>query len=52
MHSTHLHDLTAASAHHTSEGLVTYYRCACGAWEVRTTAGLDAAIAATRPGGD
>jgi hypothetical protein len=26
----HLHSWTIASAHHTSNGLVTYYRCQCG----------------------
>ncbi|MGI5291807.1 hypothetical protein ACQEVF_52040 [Nonomuraea polychroma] len=39
MHSGHLHDplaLTVVSSHHTSEGLISYLRCACGAWEVRT----------------
>ncbi|WP_188194844.1 hypothetical protein [Nonomuraea sp. SYSU D8015] len=39
MHSRHLHDplaLTVVSSHRTSEGLVSYLRCACGAWEVRT----------------
>ncbi|MGN9839974.1 hypothetical protein ACTMTI_17785 [Nonomuraea sp. H19] len=39
MHSSDLHDpfsLTVVSSHHTSEGLVSYLRCACGAWEMRT----------------
>ncbi|MEO3867709.1 hypothetical protein ABGB18_02640 [Nonomuraea sp. B12E4] len=31
-------DLTVVSRHRTSEGLVSYLRCACGAWEVRTSA--------------
>jgi hypothetical protein len=38
MHTRHLHDplaLTVVSSHRTSEGLVSYLRCACGAWEVR-----------------
>ncbi|HEX4811256.1 MAG TPA: hypothetical protein VFV66_00690 [Nonomuraea sp.] len=46
MHSGHLHDpltLTVVSSHRTSEGLVSYLRCACGAWEVRTR-GLVATI--------
>ncbi|MCA2222426.1 hypothetical protein [Nonomuraea aurantiaca] len=39
MHSRDLHDLLAlavVSSHMTSEGVVSYLRCACGAWEVRT----------------
>ncbi|SEH00079.1 hypothetical protein SAMN05444920_11558 [Nonomuraea solani] len=39
MHSRDLHDplaMTVISSHRTSEGLVSYLRCACGAWEVRT----------------
>jgi hypothetical protein len=39
MHSRELHDplaLTVVSSHRTSEGLVSYLRCSCGAWEVRT----------------
>jgi hypothetical protein len=39
MHSREPHDpfaLTVVSSHHTSEGLVSYLHCACGAWEVRT----------------
>ncbi|MGP3960398.1 hypothetical protein ACTWPT_30755 [Nonomuraea sp. 3N208] len=49
MHSRHLHDplaLTVASSHRTSEGLVSYLRCACGAWEVRTPG----TVAMVRPG--
>lgn len=26
----HPHQWTLASSHHTSDGLVTYYRCPCG----------------------
>ncbi|MDP4504397.1 hypothetical protein [Nonomuraea turcica] len=40
MHSRVLHDplaLTVVSSHRTSEGLVSYLRCSCGAWEVRTS---------------
>ncbi|MEU6716656.1 hypothetical protein ABZ897_34765 [Nonomuraea sp. NPDC046802] len=40
MHSSDPHDpfaLTLVSSHRTSEGLVSYLRCACGAWEVRTS---------------
>ncbi|MGP3910609.1 hypothetical protein OHA25_43765 [Nonomuraea sp. NBC_00507] len=40
MHSRVLHDpltLTVVSSHRTSEGLVSYLRCTCGAWEVRTS---------------
>ncbi|MFI7441798.1 hypothetical protein [Nonomuraea indica] len=40
MHTRTLHDplsLTVVSSHRTSEGLVSYLRCGCGAWEVRTT---------------
>jgi hypothetical protein len=39
MHSRELHDplaMTVVSSHHTSEGGVSYLRCACGVWEVRT----------------
>ncbi|NRQ33435.1 hypothetical protein HII36_16500 [Nonomuraea sp. NN258] len=39
MHSREPHDplaLTVVSSHVTSEGVVSYLRCACGAWEVRT----------------
>ncbi|MEV0383878.1 hypothetical protein [Nonomuraea sp. NPDC050643] len=39
MHLRDLHDplaMTVVSSHRTSEGLVCYLRCACGAWEVRT----------------
>ncbi|WP_158088600.1 hypothetical protein [Thermoactinospora rubra] len=35
----HLHDplgLTLVSSHVTSEGVVSYLRCSCGAWEVRS----------------
>ncbi|MFG1702078.1 hypothetical protein ACFLIM_02695 [Nonomuraea sp. M3C6] len=41
MHPRDLHDplaLTVVSSHRTSEGLVCYLRCACGAWEVRSAA--------------
>lgn len=44
MHSSEPHDLTAVSTHHTSEGVVSYFRCACGAWEVRTADHLSLAI--------
>ncbi|MDA0641699.1 MULTISPECIES: hypothetical protein [Nonomuraea] len=40
MDSRHLHDplaLTLVSTHATSDGVVSYLRCACGAWEVRTS---------------
>ncbi|MER7499592.1 hypothetical protein AB0L05_30945 [Nonomuraea pusilla] len=53
MHSGHLHDplaLTLVSSHRTSEGVVSYLRCACGAWEVRTP-GL-VALAAARASTD
>ncbi|MBB6343636.1 hypothetical protein ACWGH8_16845 [Nonomuraea muscovyensis] len=39
MHTGPLHDplsLTVVSCHRTSEGVVSYLRCGCGAWEVRT----------------
>ncbi|MER6947633.1 hypothetical protein ABT294_26735 [Nonomuraea sp. NPDC000554] len=39
MHSGNPHDplaLTVVSTHATSDGLVSYLRCSCGAWEVRT----------------
>lgn len=39
MHSRHPHDpavLTLVSSHATSEGRISYLRCACGAWEVRS----------------
>ncbi|MGR6921266.1 hypothetical protein ACU635_44080 [[Actinomadura] parvosata] len=39
MHTRELHDplaMTVVSAHRTSEGVVSYLRCACGVWEVRT----------------
>ncbi|MEV4168199.1 hypothetical protein [Nonomuraea sp. NPDC049709] len=39
MHSRDLHDpfaMTVVSSHRTSEGVVSYLRCTCGAWEVRT----------------
>ncbi|GGS92328.1 hypothetical protein ACIBIZ_36700 [Nonomuraea spiralis] len=52
MHPGEPHDpfaLTLVSSHRTSEGLVSYLRCACGAWEVRTTATV--AYAAPRQGG-
>ncbi|MFI9560691.1 hypothetical protein [Nonomuraea endophytica] len=52
MSSTHLHELIAVSSHRTSEGLVAYFRCECGAWEVRASGGADVAIAATRRGCD
>ncbi|MEV0231435.1 hypothetical protein [Nonomuraea sp. NPDC050786] len=48
MDSRHLHDplaLAVISSHRTSEGTVSYLRCACGAWEVRTS-GL---VATVRP---
>ncbi|NUR84811.1 MAG: hypothetical protein HOY71_12070 [Nonomuraea sp.] len=53
MHSTQPHDplaLTVVSSHRTSEGLVSYLRCACGAWEVRTSRLV--ACASPRPGRD
>ncbi|MER6580506.1 hypothetical protein [Nonomuraea sp. NPDC001023] len=40
MHPGEPHDpfaLTLVSSHRTSEGVVSYLRCACGAWEVRTS---------------
>ncbi|GAA4920945.1 hypothetical protein HD597_006218 [Nonomuraea thailandensis] len=39
MHSRDLHDplsMTVVSSHRTSEGVVSYLRCSCGVWEVRT----------------
>lgn len=39
MDSAHLHDpfaMTVVSTHATSDGVVRYLRCSCGAWEVRT----------------
>lgn len=48
MHSRVPHDpfsLTVVSSHATSEGRVSYLRCACGAWEVRS----NRLVAATRP---
>lgn len=48
MHSREPHDpfaLTVVSSHRTSEGLVSYLHCACGAWEVRTAR----AVAAVSP---
>ncbi|NUP02991.1 MAG: hypothetical protein HOV97_04665 [Nonomuraea sp.] len=53
MHSREPHDplaLTVVSSHRTSEGLVSYLRCACGAWEVRT--GHLVACASPRPRSD
>ncbi|GAA3546876.1 hypothetical protein GCM10022419_028840 [Nonomuraea rosea] len=50
MHPRGLHDplaLTVVSSHRTSEGLVSYLRCACGAWEVRTARGV--VVAPQRP---
>ncbi|MDA0632614.1 hypothetical protein OUY22_04230 [Nonomuraea sp. MCN248] len=41
MSSRHLHDpfaMTVVSTHATSDGVVSYLRCACGAWEVRGSA--------------
>ncbi|MFG3439463.1 hypothetical protein ACGF0J_19665 [Nonomuraea sp. NPDC047897] len=41
MHTGAPHDplsLTLVSSHRTSEGVVSYLRCGCGAWEVRTAA--------------
>ncbi|GAA3643748.1 hypothetical protein GCM10022224_002700 [Nonomuraea antimicrobica] len=38
MHTRDLHDplaMTVVSTHRTSEGVVSYLRCACGVWEVR-----------------
>ncbi|MFI6318629.1 hypothetical protein ACIBG8_13965 [Nonomuraea sp. NPDC050556] len=32
----HNHRHTVVSAHATSEGTVSYLRCHCGVWEVRT----------------
>ncbi|WP_171075050.1 hypothetical protein [Nonomuraea basaltis] len=52
MHSGHPHDpfaLAVVSSHRTSEGLVSYLRCACGAWEVRTS-GMVAAFPPGRRG--
>ncbi|HLU74476.1 MAG TPA: hypothetical protein VKZ82_20005 [Nonomuraea sp.] len=40
MDTGHLHDplaLTLVSTHATSGGVVSYLRCACGAWEVRSS---------------
>ncbi|MBT2232965.1 hypothetical protein [Nonomuraea sp. NEAU-A123] len=51
MHSRHVHDplaLAVVSSHSTSEGVVSYLRCDCGAWEVRTAH----MVATTRPRGD
>jgi hypothetical protein len=48
MRDRHLHDpfsLTVVSSHRTSEGLVSYLRCDCGVWEVRT----GGTVAATSP---
>ncbi|MDF5753296.1 hypothetical protein [Spongiactinospora sp. TRM90649] len=39
MHSGDQHDpmtLCVVSSHVTSEGVVTYLRCECGVWEIRT----------------
>ncbi|MET8990319.1 hypothetical protein ABZ917_25190 [Nonomuraea wenchangensis] len=50
MHPGHRHDplaLTVVSSHRTSDGLVCYLRCACGAWEVRTPG----TVAAIQPRG-
>ncbi|MEU4224073.1 hypothetical protein AB0F17_07245 [Nonomuraea sp. NPDC026600] len=51
MHSRHVHDplaLAVVSSHSTSEGVVSYLRCDCGAWEVRTPH----MVATTGPRGD
>jgi hypothetical protein len=40
MDSAHLHDplaMTLVSTHPTSDGMVSYLRCSCGAWEVRSS---------------
>lgn len=37
MHSRPPHETTLVSSHPTSDGLVSYLRCECGAWEVRTS---------------
>ncbi|MEO3803838.1 hypothetical protein [Nonomuraea sp. B1E8] len=50
MHSADQHDplaLTLVSSHRTSEGQVSYLRCACGVWEVRTSR----MVATAAPGG-
>jgi hypothetical protein len=39
-----LHETVTVSAHATSEGMVSYVRCSCGAWEVRVGDDLAAAI--------
>ncbi|MEV0994086.1 hypothetical protein [Nonomuraea sp. NPDC050202] len=39
MHTRDLHDplsMTVVSSHRTSEGVVSYLKCSCGVWEVRT----------------
>lgn len=51
MHTRTLHDplsLTVVSSHRTSEGLVSYLRCGCGAWEVRTAGPQGSVIALPR----
>jgi hypothetical protein len=57
MHSGTFHDpldLTVVSRHATSEGVVSYLRCGCGAWEVRTTGprGLAGLVAAPKAAAD
>jgi hypothetical protein len=40
-------DELAASAHRTSEGVVTYRRCVCGSWIVRLEKTLAAVVDST-----
>ncbi|MDQ4054387.1 MAG: hypothetical protein M3237_17025 [Actinomycetota bacterium] len=42
MHEAHRHRWDVASRHHTSEGMVVYYRCHCGQHRI-TQLAFDAA---------
>ncbi|MCF6475262.1 hypothetical protein FAF44_43885 [Nonomuraea sp. MG754425] len=53
MHTAEPHDplaMTVVSSHRTSEGVVSYLRCACGVWEVRTGRSVAVAGPARRSG--
>jgi hypothetical protein len=54
MDSRHLHDpfaMTVVSSHLTSDGTVSYLRCACGVWEVRTGGLVGSTSGSTRQAG-
>ncbi|MGV9310003.1 MULTISPECIES: hypothetical protein [unclassified Nonomuraea] len=44
-----MHFTTLVSTHETSDGVISYFRCECGAWEVRTADHGNVATTSTPP---